>query len=105
MFNFWRPYPLIKPKKSGWYSCTAAHGGGINNPIVIELYFREWDKKWINRRRQAVFDGYKVYESGHAPIEDFRVFSDSECERIDILAWKKPPRLCIWCRKRGKYDE
>lgn len=102
MFNFWRPYPFLKPKKSGWYQCTAAHGGGLDTPAVMDLYFRDWDRKWLNPRRQRVFDGYKVYESGHAPIEDYRVFTDSDCERIDILAWKKLPKCYGWWRKKRR---
>lgn len=99
IFNFWRPSWLFKPKKDGWYQCTAAHGGGLNSPRVMDLYFRTWDDKWVDPRRQTVFDGYKVYESCRAPIEDNRVYTDTECERIDILAWRKLPRCYGWWRK------
>jgi hypothetical protein len=105
IFNFWRPAKWFKPKKSGWYTCTAAHGGGLDTPRVMDLYFRDWDSKWIDPRRQTVFDGYKVYEACRAPIEDNRVFTDSDCERIDILAWKKIPRCYGWWRKRGNSNE
>ena len=57
MLHIWHPYPLMKPKKDGWYICTAAHGAGLNTPKVMEVYFCKWDKKWYNPRRQSVFDG------------------------------------------------
>ena len=41
IFNLWRPYKWFKPKKDGWYLCTAAHGGGLNTPKVMELYFTD----------------------------------------------------------------
>lgn len=43
MLHIWHPYPLMKPKKDGWYICTAAHGAGLNTPKVMEVYFRKWD--------------------------------------------------------------
>jgi hypothetical protein len=57
------------------------------------LYFCKWDKRWINLTRQLVFDGYKVYELGRAPMEEDRYYTGSEYERIDILAWKKLPNI------------
>ena len=41
MLHIWHPYPLMKPKKDGWYICTAAHGAGVNTPKVMEVYFRK----------------------------------------------------------------
>lgn len=100
IFNFWRPYPFFVPKKSGWYQCTVAHGEGLNEPKVMDLYFDDWHSKWVDLRRQTVFDGYKVYESCRAPIEDNRVYTDTDCERIDILAWKHLPRYYSWWKKK-----
>ena len=99
IFNFWRPYPLFKPKKAGWYQCTASDGNGAGNPKVIDLSFREWDEKWFDLRRQSVFDGYKVYKSCRAPIDSNRVYTDSECERLDIVSWRKLPKHFRWWRK------
>lgn len=102
VFNFWRPYPFLVPKKSGWYICTAAHQNGIDKPGVIELYFDTWHNKWVDLRRQNVFDGYKVYESCREPIDDNRVYTDTDCERIDVIAWKHLPRYYgYWKKKRG----
>ena len=102
LFNFWRPYTWFKPKKDGWYQCTVAHGNGLNRPRVMDLYFRTWDSSWNDKRRQNVFDGYKVFESGRAPIDDYRVYSDSECVRIDVVAWRKLPRCYGWWHQKHK---
>nr|WP_296955186.1 hypothetical protein [uncultured Mediterraneibacter sp.] len=100
VFNLWRPIWLMNPRKSGWYQCTVAHGGGENIPKVMELYFQDWNENWLNPRRQNVFDGYKVYESGRAPIDEYRVYTDGECTREDVIAWRKLPRCYGWWRKK-----
>lgn len=103
IFNFWIKYPRRKPKNEGWYQCVAQHGNGINQPRVMDLYF--WFKPdvggvWVDRRRKDVFMGYKVYKASRAPIEDNRVWEDSDCERIDVVAWKKLPRVPRRWRKK-----
>ena len=103
IFNIWRTYKWFKPKKSGWYQCTTAHGAGLDQPKVLDLYFLDWDEKWIDTRRQSVFDGYKVYDSGHAPLDDYRVYTDTDCERVDVTAWRKLPRYYgYWKKKHSK---
>lgn len=89
--NFWRPYPLLKPKEEGWYQCTVGETetGNLN---VMDLYYRAWDDVWIDERRQSVFDGYKCYKSGREPLEYNRCYGDSLCIRNDVIAWKKLPR-------------
>lgn len=106
MFNFWRRYPRRKPKEEGWYQCTVQHGYGIDEPMVMDLYF--WFKPdhggvWVDRRRQKVFDGYKVYQQCRAPIDDNRVFTDYLCEREDVIAWKKLPKCFV--QKGGLNNE
>lgn len=99
MINLWRPYSFIQPKKDGWYQCTCKHGKGENNPSVMDLYFIKHENKWVDKRRQTVFEGYKVYESCRAPIEDNRVYTDTSCERIDVTAWRKLPKPCkLWMK-------
>lgn len=85
ILNFWRPYPLLKPKKDGWYRCTV----GSNSANVIDLYFDTWSGVWEDRRRKQVFSGYKVYKPGREPMEYNRVHTDSLCTRFDVIAWKK----------------
>lgn len=99
IFNVWRPHPFLKPKKDGWYQCTTAHGNGLNRPRVMDLYFNAELEKWLDIRRQNVFDGYKVYLPCRAPIDDNRVYTDTNCERVDVTAWRKIPKCYGWWRK------
>lgn len=86
IFNRWRRYPKRKPKYTGWYQCTVRKG------VIMDLYFNVRECRWIDRRRQQVFDGYKVYKPGREPLEYNRVNTDQLCERIDVVAWKKLPK-------------
>lgn len=91
MFNIWRPYPLLKPKKDGWYTVT------LSNGTVMDLYFIEWANRWMDNRRQSVFDGYKVYHSGRATIEENRVYNDGLCNRTsEVVVWKNISKPCGW---------
>lgn len=96
IFNFWRPYRFFKPKKDGWYQCTVNDGFQDGRPRVMDLHYDTITGRWVDLRRQRVFEGYKVYKQCRAAIEDNRVYSDSECVWIDILAWRKLPK----CYKR-----
>lgn len=101
IFNFWRKYPLFKPKKEGWYQCTVQHGYGLYQPRVMDLYFYfkpDVGGIWVDSRRKEVFMGYKVYKPNRAPIEDNRVWEDSDCERNDVIAWRKLPMCYGWKR-------
>lgn len=96
IFNRWRKYPRKEPKNEGWYQCTVLHGYGLNEPRVMDLYFSfapDIGGIWIDRRRQQVFYGYKVYKPSRAPIEDNRLWKDELCERIDVVAWRKLPKV------------
>lgn len=101
IFNFWRPYLLFKPKKSGHYLCTVRCGDETNNTGVMELYYTDWKNEFSDYRRVNVFEGYKVYKASKAAIEDNRVYSDSLCDRtLGVVAWKKLPKPCGWWRKK-----
>lgn len=107
IFNRWRKYPKRKPKNEGQYQCIVkfGFGGQIEKPTVLDLfwwYAPDRGGVWIDRRRKNVFDGYKVYESCRAPIEDNRVFGDSLCERVDVVAWRKMPRIPWGFRSKKK---
>lgn len=98
IFNRWRKYPRKKPKTEGFYQCIVNYGlgGRIKNPIIMDLYW--WYAPgiggvWVDRRRQSVFDGYKVFLANRAPIEDNRVFRDNCSERNDVIAWRKLPSV------------
>lgn len=96
--NLWRPAWLVLPKKDGWYVCTT------QDYWVRYLYFNTQTKRWVNVSRQTIFDGYKVYKPCRAPVEENRVYTDSDCE-YDILAWKKVPLGYKWWKKEEKSDE
>lgn len=84
MFNIWRPYPLLKPKTDGWYSVSLFDG------TVMDLEYISWSNRWMDSRRQSVFNGYKVYKSGRAAIDENRVFDDKLCNRTsEVVAWRK----------------
>ena len=106
IFNFWKSAKWFTPRKSGWYQCTAAHGNGLDHPRVMDLYFNSETDKWLDLRRQRVFDGYKVYLPCRAPIDDNRVYTDTDCERIDVTAWRQIPKYYgYWKKKReSNYD-
>ena len=94
IFNFWRPYPFLKPKVDGDYLCTViTYSDEEAIKQVIELYYDAWHDIWKDVRRQMVFDGYKVYQSGRAVMEEHRVFTDNLCERENVIAWRKKPRV------------
>lgn len=95
IFNRWKKYPKRKPKEEGWYQCTVLYGinGTANEcPTVMDLYW--WNAPdrggvWLNKDRQGIFDGYKVFLPCRAPIDDNRVYTDSLCERVDVIAWRE----------------
>lgn len=93
IFNLWRPYPLLKPKKNGWYSCTINPGDGSDR-TVMDLYFDTWAGMWVDKRRKQVFVAYKVYKPGREPLEYNRVHEDSLCTSFDVIAWKKLRKPC-----------
>ena len=100
IFNFWRPTSFVRPKKDGWYQCWIKYDDDSDHDYVMDLYFDTLERKWFDRRRQSVFNGYKVYKSGREPLGYNRVYTDNLCERIDVVAWKKMPMIFRF-RKRG----
>lgn len=100
IFNFWRPASFFRPKKDGWYQCWIKYDDDSDHDYVMDLYFDSCEKKWIDRRRKSVFNGYKVYKSGREPLDYNRVYEDNLCERVNVFAWKKMPMIFRF-RKRG----
>ena len=100
IFNFWRPTSFFRPKKDGWYQCWIKNGEDSNYDYVMDLYFDTLEHKWLDRRRQSVFNGYKVYKSGREPLDYNRVYTDNLCERIDVVAWKKKPIIFRFRRRK-----
>ena len=61
-------------------------GGGVE---VMSLYYSAWEDKWVDKSRLSVFEGYKVYKSCKAPIDDNRVYSDVRCDlSLGVVAWR-----------------
>lgn len=102
IFNLWRQYPRRKPKKSGFYLCTIDKA----NCYVMQLFYSSNSNKWIDIRRQKVFDGYNVYKVCRAPIQENHVSTDGLCDRTeDVVAWKHMPKPKNIKRKRRKVNE
>ena len=55
----WNEFPRKKPKKNGWYQCTVEVPG--QQRYVMDLYWYGETGRFIDNRRQNVFDTYKVY--------------------------------------------
>ena len=101
IFNFWKRYPRRKPKGSGFYLCTI--GIGEEEGYILKLFYSVKEDKWIDIRRQKVFDGYVVYKVCRAPIEENRVYKDGLCDRTDdVVAWKKLPKAYLPRKKRKR---
>ncbi len=109
MINRWHRFPRRRPKKEGRYQCVIRYGlgGTIYEPTVVDLYWIIAPDRggiWVDCRRKNVFDGYKVFMPNRAPIEDNRVWEDNLCERIDVMAFRKIPRLpFLFKRSRKKH--
>lgn len=100
IFNIWRPFPLFKPKHDGWYTCSLVDG------TVMDLYYLSWAGSWMDNRRQSVFDGYKVYNSGRAALEENRVYDDRLCNRtFEVIAWKNVNQAFCWWWKNKRVKE
>ena len=100
IFNPWRPWPLWRPKKDGWYRCTVQYFDS-NEKHSIDLYYHSEIDVWEDKRRQQVFSAYKVYKSGREPLEYNRIYHDNLCIRLDVIAWRNIERPCLWKRKEN----
>lgn len=99
IFNIWRPYPLTKPKRDGWYQCTIRHGENMEKAYVTDLLYKARTDKWIDVHRQSVFENYKVYRKHDFPHEENQIYTDRMCVRDSVVAWKKLPRVYKGGRK------
>lgn len=87
-FNPWRKYPKHKPKENGTYLCTVSFDD--DSVKVMELRYIAWSKRWVDTRRDSVFNGYKVYKPCRATLEENRLYKDSLCDLTGgVTAWKK----------------
>lgn len=96
MFNRWKPYPKYEPKEKGWYICSIRYGEEPDQAYVMDLWWDDIRKVWKDNRRINVFQTYDVYGWGSNIIgnpEKKRIYNDGLCERKDVIAFKRPPKI------------
>ena len=101
MFNRWKPYPMNKPAKRGWYICSIRYGEDPDQAYVMELFWDEIREVWRDNRRINVFQEYEVYGYGENIINQTvkkRLYTDNLCERNDVVAFKRMPKIYRWRR-------
>ena len=99
MFNRWKPFPKYKPKEKGWYICSIRYGEDPEQAYVMDLWWDDKREVWQDNRRLDVYQTYEVYGYGFGntdilglPIKK-RMYHDNLCERDDVIAFKKPPKI------------
>jgi hypothetical protein len=96
---FWKDFKKHKPKKKGWYQCTIVFlfTDDEYQTYVMDLFYDTSTKKWIDNRRQSIFDTYEVL-----CYDGTRLYTSKECDRTDeVVAWRKIPKP--YKRKGYKY--
>lgn len=96
MFNRWKPYPKNKPPKRGWYMCSIRYGDDPGEAYVMDLFWDEKREVWKDNRRLNVFQEYEVYGYGMNIIDQTvkkRIYHDNLCERNDVIAFKRMPKI------------
>lgn len=82
-------------KKRGWYICSIRYGEEKGQAYVMDLFWDEEKEIWKDNRRINVFNLYKVL--GYGSIMDNciekRLYYDNLCERTDVIAFKKLPKI------------
>lgn len=89
---WWNKVIKKKPKKSGWYICTVEVPG--QQRYVMDLWYNNSTGRWLDNRRQQIFNDYEVYgyndETGK---NDKRLSTISLCDRTNsVVAWRKLPK-------------
>lgn len=94
----WKPFPQHKPKVDGWYQCTIEYGNEEKHRYVMDLYWygkRKGEGRWIDNRRQSIFDAYHVYALDPVMFNNNneRLSTNKLCDRTSsVTAWKKLPK-------------
>lgn len=97
MFNFWKPYPKKKPKKSGWYLCSIRFGTTYLTEYIMDLYYDAEHDVWKDDRRINVFQLYTVIDALGK-----HVYRDETCIRNDVVAFKRLPHTYRFGKKEGE---
>lgn len=98
MFNRWKPYPKHKPEERGWYQCSIRYGEEKDQAYVMDLWWDDKKEIWRDNRRLDVFNSYDVYGYGDFTDALSRqmkklLHKDNLCERDDVIAFKKLPKI------------
>jgi len=94
MFNFWKPFPKYKPKKSGWYQCSIRYGEDPDQAYVMDLYWYRYKEQWRDNRRLTIFEDYDVYtKEGKLLLCNDIISTHTLCVRKDVIAFKKLPKI------------
>ena len=96
MFNRWKPYPKHKPKEKGWYQCSIRYGEEKGEAYVMDLWWDDKREVWKDNRRLDVYQTYEVYGWGNSIIDTpvkQRIWRDNLCERDNVVAFKKLPKI------------
>ena len=81
--NPWKDMSKKNPPSDGWYMCTVE----VKNQqrYTMELFWRSSCNKFIDNRRQTIFEDYSVYDynGNHMSTCDL-------CDRTNsVVAWRK----------------
>ena len=95
---FWRKFNRFRvptwPEKDGMYSCTVKVSDEC--PCVMDLYWFRAQRRFIDIRRQDVFDEYEVMiEKSDNEIGEYSeiLHTDDLCDWTDsVVAWRKLPK-------------
>lgn len=85
----WRKFPEIQPKEDGWYQCTIIYEsyGDEYATYVMDLYWKSMLHKFVDNRRQDVFNTYDVYN-----YKNEKMITCNVVDRTDtVVAWKPMP--------------
>lgn len=96
---FWKSFPKHKPKKDDWYLCSITFGDGKNKQsYVMDLYWYSDRQKFIDNRRQLIFDMYQVRSFDGEILRT----DESLCDRTaEVTGWRKLPKHYVKGAKRA----
>ena len=84
------------PTEDGWYDCWIRlidKDGEVYVDYGMDLYYYTKSKKFIDNRRQDVFDIYDVMAfepDAKVPFDKKKIYKDICCDRTDgVIAWKE----------------
>lgn len=94
---FWIDFAKEKPTKAGWYLCTVTFGEeDMTQSYVIDLYWRPEQQRFIDNRRQFIFDTFEVRS-----CTGERLHTIDLCDRTDdVTAWMELPECYVKGEKK-----